>query len=71
MDWQARYYPADVFRTLIRNVDELVAKGRFIAPALVREEIKIVGTADLVTWTDARAAIFVPTADVLAEAQGI
>ena len=71
MDWQARYYPADVFKTLLQKVDGLIADERFLAPALVKEEVKAVGTADLIGWTDARPRIFVPTADLLAEAQAI
>ena len=30
MDWQARYYPADVFSTLNERVSDLVAKGRVL-----------------------------------------
>ena len=71
MDWQARYYPSDVFATLIGHVDKLIAHARFIAPALVKEEIRAVGTEDLNNWAEARAGIFVPTADLLAEAQAI
>ncbi len=71
MDWQARYYPGDVFRTLLQKVDGLIDAERFLAPTLVRDEIKAVGTADLIGWTDARRQIFVPTAELLAEAQAI
>jgi hypothetical protein len=71
MDWQARYYPSDVFKTLLQKVDGLVANERFVAPALVRDEVKAVGTAGLIGWADAHPGIFVPTADLLAEAQAI
>ncbi|MGH2396122.1 MAG: DUF4411 family protein [bacterium] len=71
MDWQARYYPTDVFSTLNERVSDLVAKGRVLAPALVREEIKAVGSDDLNKWAIANFGIFVPTADVLADAQAI
>jgi hypothetical protein len=71
MDWQARYYPSDVFTTLVARVDALIAANRFIAPALVKEEIGAVGTTDLNDWTDARSAIFVPTVQLLTDAQGI
>ena len=71
MDWQARYYPTDVFGTLNERVSDLVAKGRVLAPALVREEIKAVGTNDLNKWVVANSGIFVPTADILADAQAI
>ena len=71
MDWQARYYPGDVFKTLLQKVDGLIAHKRFVAPVLVRDEVKAVGTAELIGWADARSGIFVPTADLLAEAQAI
>lgn len=71
MDWQARHYPTDVFATMLARVDTLIAGNRFIAPALVREEIGAVGTAGLVEWADARPAIFVPTGQLLTDAQGI
>lgn len=71
MDWQARFYPTDVFASVLARVDDLIAANRFAAPALVREELGIVGTGDLIAWTDAHAAIFVPTGDLLVEAQAI
>ena len=71
MDWQARYYPSDVFPSVVSAVDRLIADGRFVAPALVREEIGVVGSGDLVAWADARTAIFVPTGELLVEAQAI
>lgn len=71
MDWQARYYPPDVFASLVASVDALVGAGRFIAPALVKEEIGAIGTAGLIEWTEEHTGIFVPTADILGEAQAI
>ena len=71
MDWQARYYPSDIFKSLLRRVDGLIANERFLAPALVKEEVKAVGTTDLLGWMDARPGIFVPTADLLADALAI
>ncbi len=71
MDWQGRYFPTDVFTGLVERVEELIAAGRFIAPALVKEEVGAVGTAGLIAWTENHAGIFVPTADVLGEAQAI
>lgn len=38
MDWQARFYPVDVFASLVTKMDALVASGRMIAAELVREE---------------------------------
>src|SRR3990172_5653787 len=71
MDWQARYYPSDIFKSLLQTIDGLIASERFLAPALVKEEVKAVGTADLIGWTDPRPGIFVPTAALLAEALAI
>jgi Domain of unknown function (DUF4411) len=71
MDWQARYYPRDVFTTLLERIDALISANRFIAPALVKEEIGVVGTAELSDWAHVRSAIFVPTVQLLADAQAI
>jgi len=68
MDWQARYYPTDVFPSLLTRIDVLVSSGRLIAAALVREETEAVGTAGLIQWVQANAGMFVPTANVLADA---
>lgn len=69
MDWQARYFPPDVFTGLVERVKALIGAKRFIAPALVKEEVGAVGTAGLIDGTENHAGIFVPTAEVLAEAQ--
>jgi Domain of unknown function (DUF4411) len=71
MDWQGRYFPTDVFTGLVDRVEELIVAGRFMAPALVKEEVGAVGTAGLIAWTESHAGIFIPTAEVLAEAQAI
>jgi len=46
MDWQARYYPVDVFRTLDEHIETLIEEERGLAVALVREEIDAVGTPE-------------------------
>ena len=71
MDWQARHYPADVFPGLLGRVDALIAAQRFLSPALVKEELGVVGTGELIAWTDAHSIIFVPTRELLVEAQAI
>ena len=71
MDWQARYFPPDVFTGLVERVKALIGAKRFIAPALVKEEVGAVGTAGLIDGTENHAGIFVPTVEVLAEAQAI
>lgn len=71
MDWQARFYPPDVFTSIVGRIDRLIAANRLLSPALVREELGVVGTGELIAWGDARKDIFVPTGDLLAEAQSI
>jgi len=71
MEWQARPYPMDVFPSLVAQINALITADRFIAPALVHEEVKIVGTAELIKWADENENIFVPTAEVLSEALSI
>ncbi|MDO8679609.1 MAG: DUF4411 family protein [Acidobacteriota bacterium] len=62
MDWQARYYPLDLFPSLETRFDELIAAGNCRAVQLVKEEIDAVGTPGLRTWAKNRAALFVPIA---------
>ena len=71
MDWQARFYPVDVFTSIVDRVETLIAARRFMAPALVKEELGAVGIGDLIAWADAHAAIYVPTRELLVEAQTI
>lgn len=71
MDWQARYYPADIFSSLTANIDSLIAEERLHAPELVMDEIKAVGTTDLISWAKARKSLFIPTLELLAAAQRI
>lgn len=66
MDWQARYYPADIFGSLVGRIDALIDAGRWRAPALVAEEVGAVGTDALKAWAKARKALFLPTAATLA-----
>ncbi len=68
MDWQARYYPIDVFASLFARIDALIASDRLCAAELVHEEIEVVGTAGLIGWTKANKGIFVPTKTLLADA---
>ncbi len=68
---QARYYPTDVFFSLLDKVDSLLEEKRIFVAEIVREELTAVGTPELVAWAKARSGLFVPLADVLAEAQQI
>jgi hypothetical protein len=68
MEWQARYYPTDIFTSLPARMEGLIAEQRFFAPELVREELAAVGTADLTAWTAANRSRWVPTAELLAAA---
>ncbi len=60
MDWQARYYPLDVLRSLAEKIEQLIGAGECAAVALVKEEIDSVGTPGLQTWTKGHANLFVP-----------
>lgn len=60
MDWQARYYPLDLFPTLNAKIETLISAGDCEAVSLVLEEINAVGTPDLKTWASAHSAVFVP-----------
>lgn len=72
MDWQARYYPLDVFITLSTRIEQLIKHNEFKAVALVKEEINAIGTPDLKTWTGRHKNLFVRlTTDVQLEAAAI
>jgi hypothetical protein len=72
MDWQARYYPIDLFVGLEQRIGRLVAEGEGRAVELVREELNAVGTPDLRSWTAKHKALFVKlTPEVQQEAASI
>lgn len=71
MDWQFRYYPTDIFPSLLGRIDVLIAEHRFFSPALVDEELRKVGTPELVSWSDAHSSIWLPNTEVLAAALAI
>ncbi len=72
MDWQARYYPLDVFATLNTRIEQLIKTGNFKAVELVKEEINAIGTPDLKTWAGSHKTLFAPlTPDVQLEAAAI
>lgn len=72
MDWQARYYPLDVFVTLNTRIEQLAKSNDFRAVELVKEEINAIGTPDLKTWAGSHKTLFVPlTPNVQLEAAAI
>lgn len=72
MDWQARYYPLDVFVALNTRIGLLIKTGDFRAVELVKEEINAVGTPDLKAWAGSHKNLFVPLVpDVQLEAAAI
>lgn len=72
MDWQARYYPLDIFVTLQTRIEQLIETNGLRAVALVQEEIKAIGTPDLKKWAGKNKSLFVPLAsDVQIEASSI
>lgn len=60
MDWQARYYPPDIFISLVTKIEDLIVVGQCSAVELVKEEIDAVGTPELRAWTKKHPALFVP-----------
>jgi hypothetical protein len=60
MDWQARYYPLDLFVSLEKMIEALIASGECSAVDLVKEEIDSVGTPGLRQWAKGHAPLFVP-----------
>ena len=71
LDWQLRYYPTDVFFTLLDKVSDLIKEKRIFAPTLVKEEMDAVGGAELAKWAKANSGLFIPTEKVLSAAQAI
>jgi hypothetical protein len=66
MDWQARYYPTDVFVALPGLVGQLVSERRLFSPELVKEELEAVGTPELTAWAKTNTSVWVPTTELLA-----
>jgi hypothetical protein len=58
MDWQARYYPLDLFVGFEQRVEHLIDQGECRAVEPVREELEAVGTPDLIAWTARHKALF-------------
>src|SRR5690606_4902274 len=71
MDWQARYYPTDIFASLTTRIDGLIGEGRLYSTALAKDELGAVGTAELASWASARADIWIPTENLLMAALAI
>ena len=68
MDWQARYYPPDIFISLVTRIEELIAAGQCCAVELVKEEIDAVGTPELRAWVKKHPALFL-TLDPLVQVE--
>jgi len=65
MDWQARFYPLDVFRALEVRIEALIAEDQCCAVHLVSDELAAVGTPDLQAWAKSHRHLFVPlTSDI-------
>ncbi|MBK9140195.1 MAG: DUF4411 family protein [Verrucomicrobia bacterium] len=60
MDWQARFYPTDVFIGLKTQIEGLIASGKLRAPEIVKEELDAVGTPALKSWAKSQTGLFVP-----------
>jgi hypothetical protein len=72
MDWQARYYPVDVFASLEKKIEGMIAANACRAVQLVREEIDAVATPGLRAWARSHSGLFVPmTAEIQIEGAAI
>lgn len=71
MDWHDRFYPPDVFPSLVVYIDALLAAGRLRSPEMVRDEINSIGSTALQHWVKARPTLFDPTANHLAQALAV
>ncbi len=72
MDWQARYYPLDLFPGFNTRIEALIASGECAAMQLVLDELNAVAPPDLRTWASAHPGLFVPLhPEVQLEAQAI
>lgn len=60
MDWQARYYPLDVFPGFSAKIEALISSGECVAVQLVLEELNAVAPPGLKTWAGAQASLFLP-----------
>ena len=58
MDWQARFYPPDIFISLVAKIEELIVAGQCSAVELVKEEIDAVGTPELRAWVKKTSGSF-------------
>lgn len=71
MDWHDRFYPPDVFPSLVAHIDALLTAGRLRSPEMVRDEINSIGSNALQVWVKARPTLFDPTANHLAQALSV
>lgn len=60
MDWQARYYPPDIFTSMVTKIEGLITDGSCSAVQLVKEEIDAVGTPELRAWVKKNPSLFAP-----------
>ena len=65
-----RHYPNDVFPNLWRNVEDLISKGRILAPKEVLDEIKR-GHDELVQWCKDHREMFQNTTALTGQVQNI
>jgi hypothetical protein len=60
MDWQARYYPIDVFDSLRIKLEALIATAEAQAVELVNEELHAVAPPVVQSWAKKQSGLFVP-----------
>lgn len=69
MDWQARFYPLDVFASLQTHLEQMIASGTAQSVELVREELGAVAPPTVQQWAKGQRGLFVPL-DVDLQAAG-
>lgn len=62
LDGWVRYYPRDVFPTLWRNLETMVAEGRLVAPDEVLRELSK-HDDDVHAWAQKQVGLFCPLED--------
>lgn len=71
MDWHDRYYPPDVFPTLVDLLDGLIGQGRLVSVEIAYDEVQKMGSSGLQSWSKQRKASFDATKNHLGEALAI
>jgi hypothetical protein len=67
IDWWERRYPPNVFPSVQKAMEELIASKKLFAPMRVRKEINDIGSPSLQQWAKVNKEIFVQHEEELQE----